>query len=109
MLAVSIAILLSKTGASTLSGVASVFPAIFWTTMVSLWLAQGQAVPVGAVGPMMLGSSSVAVFALIAPTAYQYLGSIGGCCIAWFCAAIFAALPSFLWLQSRRLKPDNSI
>ena len=39
---------------------------IFLTTMVSLWLSQGEAVPSGAVGPMMLGASSVAVYALLA-------------------------------------------
>lgn len=37
------------------AGILSVFPAIFITTMISLWLSQGNAVSVGAAGPMMLG------------------------------------------------------
>ena len=40
---------------------ASVFPAIFLTTMVSIWLSQGEAVQSGA-NLMMLGSSSVALY-----------------------------------------------
>ena len=32
--------------------------------MVSVWLSQGEAVQIGAVGPMMLGSGSVAVYAI---------------------------------------------
>ena len=34
--------------------------------MIALWLAQGEAVQAGAVGPMMLGSSAVAGYALLA-------------------------------------------
>lgn len=98
-IAVGAAVLISKSGASTLAGVASVFPAIFWTTMVSLWLSQGQAVPSGAVGPMMLGSSSVAVFALSAPSLYHYTGPILGSLLAWLLAASFASIPSYLWVR----------
>jgi hypothetical protein len=46
------------------AGMLSVFPAIFITTMISLWLSQGNAVSSGAAGPMMLGSSAVAGYAI---------------------------------------------
>lgn len=105
-LAVSIAVLISKFGASTLAGVAAVFPAIFWTTMVSLWLTQGQAVPSGAVGPMMLGSSSVAVFALSAPSIYVYLGPLIGSVVAWGLAAALASIPSYLWVSRGVMSRD---
>ncbi|MCP4793368.1 MAG: hypothetical protein GY882_08585 [Actinomycetia bacterium] len=55
------------------------FPAIFMTTMVGLWLSQGPDVPLGAAGPMLLGSTSVAVYATT--TSEQvFLGtaSVGG-------------------------------
>jgi hypothetical protein len=105
-LAVSIAVLISKSGASTLAGVAAVFPAIFWTTMVSLWLTQGQAVPSGAVGPMMLGSSSVAVFALSAPSIYVYVGPLIGSVVAWGLAAALASIPSYLWVSRGAMSRD---
>ena len=57
---------LSGKGLPLISGIASVFPAIFLTTMIALWLSQGEAVQAGAVGPLMLGSTSVAVYALLA-------------------------------------------
>ena len=46
---------IARLGGSIAAGVTAVFPAIFMTTMISLWLSQGEAVQVGAVGPMMLG------------------------------------------------------
>ena len=41
-----------------MSGLASVFPAIFLTTMVALWFSQDSSVSIGAAGPMMLGGAS---------------------------------------------------
>lgn len=63
---ITVTAILAESGYGVLSGLAAVFPAIFITTMVSLWLAQGHAVPIGAIGPMMLGSISVSIFALAA-------------------------------------------
>ena len=107
--AVSTAVLISQSGASTLAGVASVFPAIFWTTMVSLWLSQGPSVPTGAVGPMMLGSSSVAIFAILAPWLYLQMGIVLGACIAWLIASLSASIPSYIWIGYRatRSSPEE--
>ena len=71
--------------------------------MVSLWLSQGSAVPSGAVGPMMLGSSSVAVYALCAPATFYAMGPWVGAITAWVIAITCASLPSYLWVSTRTL------
>jgi hypothetical protein len=53
-LAIGVAVWMAGLGFPLLAGLASVFPAIFLTSMVALWLAQGPTVPQGAAGPMML-------------------------------------------------------
>ena len=84
------------------SGIASVFPAIFLTTMVSVWLAQGEAVQSGAVGPMMLGSTSVSVFALIAASVL-HLGPLWlGLGLSWIGSVLLVSIPAHLWLQRRQ-------
>jgi hypothetical protein len=100
--AVGLAVWLASTGLGLLSGVASVFPAIFLTTMFSLWLAQGEAVPAGAVGPMMLGSTSVAAFCVAATYSFPLLGPAPGAALAWVLAVAAVTLPAGLWLGRRR-------
>ena len=99
--AIAVAIALEETGGPLTSGVASVFPAIFVTTMVSLWLSQGEAVPAGAVGPMMLGSASVSGFALLAALTFPVLGPWLGAAAAWGLAVVVTTLPAFAWLRLR--------
>lgn len=99
--AIGIAVWLSSLELPLVAGVASVFPAIFVTTMVSLWLSQGEAVPIGAVGPMMLGSTSVAGFAVLATFSFPALGPVAGALTAWGGAALLCTGPAFLWLQRR--------
>lgn len=96
--AISVSVLITRSGAPLLGGVASVFPAIFLTTMVSLWLAQGEAVPVGAVGPIMLGSSSVGVFALVGATLLPRLGPLPGSLVTWVVAVCLTSVPAGVWL-----------
>lgn len=100
--AVGLAVWLASTGLDLLSGVASVFPAIFLTTMFSLWLAQGEAVPAGAVGPMMLGSTSVAAFCVAATHTFPLLGSALGAAVAWAIAVTAVTLPAGVWLGRQR-------
>lgn len=99
--AIGLSVLIASTGQDLLAGMASVFPAIFLTTMVSLWLSQGEAVPVGAVGPMMLGSASVAVYALLAATTLPALGTVLGTLAAWILAVLLTSIPAGLWLSTR--------
>ena len=100
-LAVSVAVWLADVGGPVAAGVASVFPAIFLTTMVSLWLSQGEAVPAGAVGPMMLGSGAVASYAVFAAALFPVLGPVAGACAAWVLAALTTTLPAWAWLGRR--------
>lgn len=62
---IGVAVWLAGIGIPLLSGVMTIFPAIFLTSMVSLWLSQGEAVPAGAIGPMMFGSQSVSLYGLL--------------------------------------------
>jgi len=100
--AVASAVLLAQRSSGVISGVASVFPAIFWTSMVSVWLSQGSAVSSGAVGPMMLGSSSVALYALTSVYLFNWLGGPLGALCAWLVAVVFASLPADRWLHRGR-------
>lgn len=93
---------LARHGGGLLAGMASVFPAIFLTTMVSLWWSQGEAVPTGAVGPMMLGSSSVAAYALLAAWALPAFGPWSGAACAWGCAVVGVTLPAAWWAARPR-------
>jgi hypothetical protein len=99
--AIGVAVVVSRTGNDVAAGVASVFPAIFLTTMVSLWLSQGEAVPAGAVGPMMLGSASVGTYALLASALYPPLGALPGTATAWGLAVVTTTVPAWLWLRRK--------
>ena len=99
--AIGVAVYLSGIGYPIIAGLAAVFPAIFLTTMVALWIAQGSDVPTGAAGPMMLGGASVSVYSLIAPFALPAYGLIFGSIICWFGAVISISIPAYWWLSKR--------
>jgi len=99
--AIAAAVILAGMGGPLVAGMAACFPAIFTTTMVSLWLSQGQAVPAGAVGPMMLGGTSVSAFALLASFWIPSFGPAAGALLAWIVAAGALSVPAGLWLRSR--------
>ena len=103
--AISFSVWLAGLGNPVLAGVASVFPAIFLTTMISVWLAQGKAVPMGAVGPIMLGSSSVSVFALSAVWSLPALGALWGSLASWLFAVCVISVPAWLYLRAPEPKP----
>ena len=100
--AIGFSVWLSSTGNALASGLASTFPAIFLTTMVSLWISQGEAVPSGAVGPMILGSSSVPMFAMFAIAFFPRFSVAWGAALSWICAVLLTTIPASLWLRSRR-------
>ncbi|MBO85291.1 MAG: hypothetical protein CL927_08025 [Deltaproteobacteria bacterium] len=99
--AISGAVLLASVAGPLISGVASVFPAIFLTSMVSLWWSQGEAVQGGAVGPMMLGSTAVSVYAIFAAFLLPIAGVATGSVIAWALSVVIITLPAFGWIQWR--------
>ncbi|KAI9222099.1 hypothetical protein BC828DRAFT_379305 [Blastocladiella britannica] len=99
-----------KTGASILigrispwaGGVASVFPVIFTTSMVAVWVSSGEAVSAGAIGSLMLGSASVGSYALFSAIFVPVLGFWGVTAVAWIVSVVGVSLPSFLYLRWRR-------
>ena len=99
--AIGASVVLAAMGGPLIAGMAACFPAIFTTTMVSLWLSQGHAVPAGAVGPMMLGGTSVAAYSLLASVWIPMWGLAAGATLAWVVAAGGLTLPATLWLRSR--------
>lgn len=103
-IAVGVATGVAQAGDGVLAGVLSVFPAIFLTTMVGLWIAQDEAVPAGAVGPMMLGSTSVGGFALTVTFTAPVLGLGLGVVVAWGIAVLLCTLPAFAWLRATQLR-----
>jgi hypothetical protein len=99
--AIATAMWLARVGGPVAAGMAATFPAIFLTTMTSLWLAQGEAVQAGAVGPMMLGSTSVAAYSLLAAWTIPSLGLAAGSATAWLLAAACVTWPAWLYLRRR--------
>jgi hypothetical protein len=97
--AIGLAVWLSQLGSPLLAGMASVFPAIFLTSMVALWIAQGEDVPSGAVGPMMLGAMSVSFYALLATFTLPEYGVLIGSVITWVASIGFVSVPAALWLR----------
>ena len=88
-------------GYPLVAGLASVFPAIFLTSMVALWVSQGPSVPRGAAAPMLLGGGSVGVYALVAMTTVTEHGMVMGSMAAWAVAVLGWSLPSYAFLNWR--------
>ena len=88
-------------GYPLVAGLASVFPAIFLTSMVALWVSQGPSVPRGAAAPMLLGGGSVGVYALVAMTTVAEHGMAMGSMVAWAVAVLGWSLPSYAFLNWR--------
>ena len=104
---IGVAVWLSSLGNPLASGVMSIFPAIFTTSMVALWLSQGEAVPTGAIGPMMFGSQSVSLYALIVAILYPIFDSINGLVIsslgAWGFSVILINVSVWNYLKSKTI------
>ena len=97
--AIGIAVWLAGLGYPLLAGLASVFPAIFLTSMVALWLAQGPTVPQGAAGPMMLGGASVAVYANLAMWSLPAHGVVVGSLLAGLGSVLGWSVPAYVVLR----------
>ena len=54
-----------------------------------------------AVGPMMLGSVSVAVFADFAAYTLPEFGAVWGLCLAWVLSVLMVTIPAWWWLGRR--------
>ena len=102
--AIVIALLIGRSGAGIAAGMASIFPAIFLTSMVGVWHAQGRSVSGGAVGPMALGSAAVSGFALLARWLIPETGLLSGVLLAWVLAVGSITLPARVWLSTREVE-----
>jgi len=100
--AIGVSLLLARAGLPVASGIASVFPAIFTTVMVATWIAQGAQVPTGAVGPMALGTLSVAAYALLAALLFPRLPVAWAAGACWALSVGAVSLPAWWWLARRR-------
>ena len=98
-IAIGLAVWMAGLGLPVLAGLASVFPAIFLTSMVALWLAQGPTVPQGAAGPMMLGGASVAVYANLAMWSLPAHGVVIGSLVAWLGSVLGWSVPAYFVLR----------
>ena len=96
-MAIGASVWIASMGLPFISGIISVFPAIFLTTMVSLWLSQGPAVPIGATGPMMLGSASVSIYALLSIFLFPVTSAWMGAMISWLIVVVFFTTPVGIW------------
>ena len=108
--AIAVAVLVADLGAPGIAGVASIFPAIFITTMVGLWVSQGKDVPMGATGPMILGSLSISVYGLIGMVLIPGLGGFTGSLCTWVISVVLVSIPAYAWLNrsaATRGKPDG--
>jgi hypothetical protein len=103
--AIGLGVALATVAGPVIAGIVSIFPAIFLTAMIALWVAQGEAVPAGAVGPMMLGSTSVSAFALLAATLMPLAGPAAGAALAWIGSVLLVTLPAWVFLESRSRLP----
>jgi len=97
--AIGFSVWFSETGGALIAGMAAVFPAIYLTTMCSLWIAHGESVGAGAIGPMMLGGASVSTYAWFAAWWLPSFGPIAGTLAAWVVSVSLITVPSWLWLS----------
>lgn len=105
--AIAVALVIARGGHAIAGGMAVTFPAIFLTTIVGTWLAQGREVPVGAVGPMVLGSCAVGSYAMLAGLLYPRLGLVLGTPACWILAVGGVSVPAGLWLRAHSMRSDQ--
>ena len=98
--AVSAAVLAAH-AAPALAGILAVWPAVFLTTMVAMWISQGEAVQAGAVSPMVLGMTAPMLFCGLACVAYPRWGAWRGCLVSWLAAVLSGTVPLTLYVRWR--------
>lgn len=84
------------------AAMATAFPAVFGTIMLSLYVHQGPAVQGGATGPLILGALSIAAYVNVFAFSASTLGSIPACVIAYGFALSCVSLPVSHFLYWRR-------
>jgi len=97
---------LASLGLEVLAGLFAVFPAMFLTATVSVWLSRGESVQRVALGPLGLGVSSVTATALCSSSMAVRPGQLQPIVLvvflAWLAAVVGVTVPAFLFLQWRQ-------
>lgn len=91
-LMIAVSIFLATVSGPTLGGIFSVFPAIFTSTMVILYLRQGQAFSGATGSTMVMGSSNVAFYSVCVFFFYPWWGLAFG--------TLACILASYMWALS---------
>lgn len=99
-LSVGASVLVSR-ALPAISGLLSIFPVIFMTAMVALWISQGNAVPLGSTGPMLLGLTSVPVYSLLHAATAPSVGPWWAALIAWAIAVLCVSYPARVFIEWR--------
>ena len=114
-LSIGVSLLLSSLS-PVAGGLASAFPAVTTTTMVALWLQQGEEVPAGAAAPMMLGNLAVSLYcllfaaiypAIVDPRVSVELTATAASLLSYAFATAAASLPVFALLQWRTSRVEE--
>lgn len=97
---IAISVALSQVN-NFLAGVASVFPAIFTTTLVSMFISNGEEFAVNAVPSLILGSTSVSMYCIICAWTMLQWGIVGGLLFSYTCAVVINTIPCYVYIQWR--------
>lgn len=87
------------------------FPAILLTTMVSMWISQGEDVGLGAAGPLMLGGDAWAFYGVILSYLRYYtnISTLFVIIISCVSSIIFISIPSSVYLNWREKCSNKEI
>lgn len=100
-----IAVLISKMINPTIGGLIVSFPTIALSTLVSLFLAQGETVTNGAIGPIILASVSSCVYTMIFAVCLTKLSVFPSGIIAFLTSVLAVSAPTALyirWISNRQ-------
>jgi len=92
-------------------GLSIAFPCISITALSSLWITQGHTVAMGATAPIMIGSASTSIYALIFsavdPILALHYGSLGGHAVAilssWYFVVMAYVIPAVIILRKKEI------
>jgi hypothetical protein len=108
-LAIFAAVLISEVS-GIVGAVFSTFPAIFGTAMISVWLTSGTSVSLGSIGGLILGSTSVSLYALSIAFFLPLFSQLQGwgialaSLVAYLTSILFISYPTFVFMAWRSKK-----
>lgn len=83
----------------SLGGFVSCFPVIYLTTMIGVWVSQGDKVAAGAAGPMVLGGLSVSIYAFSYGLLFSRFGWLSSAIMAYLIAVVGWSIPLAFFLR----------